>query len=319
MSKYRNKLPQLNGKICITDGGLETTLCFQQNIDLPEFAAFVMLENGEGINTLRDYFRSYIKIALDKEVGFVLESPTWRANPDWATKIGYSLERLDELNQLSITMLSELREAHETSHSPFVISGCVGPRDDGYNPSDYMNAEEAQKYHQRQIGVFSDAGVDMVTAITMTYPEEAIGIVKAAQACNVPAAISFTVETDGRLPNGESLASAVNGVDKETNQGAAYYMVNCAHPSHFHQELRSGEDWVSRVMGIRANASKLSHAELDEAEVLDDGDPEEFAQDYFKLTKVLPHLKVLGGCCGTDQRHIQAFCDAGVISPLIPL
>jgi S-methylmethionine-dependent homocysteine/selenocysteine methylase len=308
MSKYRTNLPQLNGNLFLTDGGIETTLIFHEGFDLPLFSAFVLLEKDEGRAALDKYFSTYARIAQQNEVGFVLESATWRANPDWAGKLGYSLDALADVNRKSIDMLTAIREQFENERSPMVISGCIGPRDDGYNPSVMMTAEEAEQYHATQIETFKDTAADMVTAITMTYVEEAIGVTRAAQAAGIPVVISFTLETDGCLPSGTPLKDAIEAVDAATGSGPAYYMINCAHPTHFADKLSSGEDWVSRLRGLRANASSRSHEELDEAEDLDEGNPVELGQQYRELFDLLPNLTVLGGCCGTDHRHIEQAC-----------
>jgi len=311
MPKFRHQLPQLEESLFITDGGLETTLVFHEGIELPEFAAFDLLKDETGTTLLNDYFRSYLDIAKRYGLGFILESATWRANPDWAEAIGYDPDELDTLNRRAVEMLHALR-AQANHDAPLVVSGCVGPRDDGYNPANIMTAPAAEQYHARQIHVFDEAGVDMISAITMTNVAEAAGITNAAQARGIPTAISFTVETDGRLPTGESLADAVAQVDSLTNGGPAYYMVNCAHPSHFEAQLDETSAWVRRIRGIRANASRCSHEELDAATELDDGNPHELAENYRQLLNRLPHLRVLGGCCGTDLRHIAAIADACV-------
>ena len=191
-----------------------------------------------------------------------------------------------------------------------VISGCVGPRGDGYNPATLMSAAEAHAYHSEQIDIFRDTAADMVTAITMTYPEEAIGIARAGQAAGMPVAIAFTVETDGKLPTGATLKDAIRAVDDATAGAPAYYMINCAHPTHFSDALEDGGSWVSRLRGIRANASRKSHAELDEATELDAGDPMELGALYRDLRHRFGHINVLGGCCGTDHRHIGEICKA---------
>jgi S-methylmethionine-dependent homocysteine/selenocysteine methylase len=307
--RYRRALPQLDGRPFLTDGGLETTLIFLDGLDLPEFAAFPLLADDEGIEALRRYYVPYAELARERGVGFVLESPTWRANPDWAARIGYSEADLDRLNRKAISLMEEIRAEYETPDAPFVISGCIGPQGDGYRPDELFSADEAERYHATQIGTFADTAADMVGAITMTYPQEAIGIVRAASGAGLPAAISFTVETDGRLPNGQELVEAIEQVDGETGAAAAYFMVNCAHPTHFEHVLEPGP-WLGRIRGIRANASTMSHAELDEAEELDDGDPDDLAARYVELRTRLPNLNVLGGCCGTDDRHVDRICSA---------
>jgi S-methylmethionine-dependent homocysteine/selenocysteine methylase len=305
MPKYRDHLPQLDGGIFLTDGGLETTLIFHDKLELPYFAAFRLLNDGAGSDALRKYYRSYATIACTNGFGFVLESPTWRANPDWSEKLGYSNAALDDVNRLAVAMMRELREEFQSPHSPMVISGCVGPRGDGYDPGQVMSETEAEAYHRQQIGVFRGTEADMVTAITITNTPEAIGIVRASHALGLPVVISFTLETDGRLPTRQSLKKAIDAVDAATHKGPAYYMINCAHPTHFDTAIATGEPWVKRLRGIRANASKLSHTELNEAPGLDDGNPRELAGQYADLLRRHPQINVLGGCCGTDHRHIE--------------
>jgi S-methylmethionine-dependent homocysteine/selenocysteine methylase len=314
MAKHRNSLPQLADGLFLTDGGIETTLVFLEGFELPYFAAFHLMANERGQNALRDYYRRYVTIATAQGLGFIFESPTWRASTDWADKLGYSPLALADVNRKSIQLMVELRNAHETKAAPMVISGCVGPRGDGYDPGQVMSVAEAEAYHAGQIRTFSETEADMVTAITMTNTNEAVGVVRAAAAAAMPVAISFTVETDGRLPTGQTLQDAVEAVDAATDRVPAYYMINCAHPTHFEAALATEKDWVKRLRGIRANASKRSHAELDQAKDLDAGDPVELGRQYRQLRRRLGHLTVLGGCCGTDHRHVEQICLA-CISP----
>lgn len=304
MPRYRHKLPQLQDQLFLTDAGIETTLIFHEGQDLPYFAAFDLLRTESGRQVLLKYFRSHANIAVEHGLGFILESATWRASADWAKLLGYSAEQLAQANHQAIAMLVGLRDVLESEFSPMVISGCVGPRGDGYDPGTVMSPTEAERYHSEQIASFAASEADLITAITMTNTNEAIGIARAAQAAGIPSVISFTVETDGRLPTGQPLGEAVQAVDAASNGAPAYYMINCAHPTHFDTVLEPG-DWMQRVRGIRANASTCSHAELDEAETLDDGNPAELGQQYAELRRRFPHINVLGGCCGTDHRHIQ--------------
>jgi S-methylmethionine-dependent homocysteine/selenocysteine methylase len=308
--KYRDRLPQLGGDLFLTDGGIETVLIFHEGLDLPAFAAFDLLKDGDGTDRLRSYYTPYVRLARERGVGFVLESPTWRASPRWAEQLGYDREQLDILNRKAIALLEQIRAEHEEGGPPLVISGCIGPQDDGYNPTELLSAEAAQEYHSTQIGTFADTAADMVTAITMTYADEAIGIARAAAQAGIPAAISFTVETDGRLPSGQALGEAIEQVDRETGESPSYYMINCAHPTHFASVVEEGDGWRERIRGLRANASTRSHAELDEAEELDEGDPADLGARYAELREQLPRLCVLGGCCGTDHRHIAEIRDA---------
>lgn len=302
--KYRTRLPQLGDRPFLTDGGLETTLIFQDGWDLPMFASFPLLETERGLKALVDYYERYIGIAVRNACGFVLEAVSWRASLDWGAKIGYDRVALERLNRHAVDMLVKLRKAHETASSPMPISGCIGPRGDGYRWA-AMTVHDAQTFHAFQADIFADTQADLITAMTMTSVNEAIGITRAAQDAGMPVVISFTLETDGRLPNGDTLMNAIAAVDAATKDGPAYYMINCAHPTHFAATLDDGGSWIKRIRGLRANASHRSHAELDEATDLDAGNPVDLGQQYRAILSRHRHIKVLGGCCGTDHRHVE--------------
>ncbi|MBY3207186.1 homocysteine S-methyltransferase family protein [Rhizobium laguerreae] len=309
MAKYRNVLPQLKGGTFITDGGMETTMIFQEGIELPHFAAFILLASEDGRQRMRNYYRRYLDVARRHGTGFVLDTATWRANPDWGQKLNYTTEALKAVNEEAVDLLVGLRSAYERPEQPIVISGAIGPRGDGYKAGN-MDAAEAEDYHAFQIGAFARTEADMVSAFTLTNIDEAIGVARAAQALGMPSAISFTLETDGRLVTGRSLQEAIETTDAMTGGAPAYYMINCAHPTHFETALDHGSAWVKRISGIRANASTMSHEQLDNSETLDAGDPEDLGRRYRKLIDRMPALSVLGGCCGTDHRHVAAICEA---------
>jgi S-methylmethionine-dependent homocysteine/selenocysteine methylase len=301
------RLPQLDGETVVADGGLETTLTFHYGLDLPCFAAFPLLDSDEGREHLRRYFAPYLAVAAEHGTAFALDAPTWRANPDWGAQLGYDAAGLDRINRDAVAFAKELGAAHD---GPTVVNGVIGPRRDAYTADDTMTADEAEEYHAPQLRSFAGAGADLATALTLTNVPEAVGIVRAAAAAGVPVAIGFTVETDGRLPTGQTLSDAVSAVDAETDGQAAYFVINCAHPDHFVDALPADPAVARRIVGLRANASRKSHAELDESETLDDGDPDELAASYRALREKLPALSLLGGCCGTDDRHVAAICAA---------
>ena len=292
----------------LTDAGLETVLLFQHGVDLPHFAAFPLLESDDGRTLLRDYYEPFLRLADERGVGFVLSSPTWRANADWGTLLGYDAERLAAVNRAAVSFLERLRAGRDT----VVIEGCVGPRSDAYRPTLRMDPDEAERYHAPQLRVFSDSGCAQASALTLSYVEEAIGIVRASTAAGLPVVIGFTVETDGRLPGGDSIEQAIDAVDVATDGAALAFMINCAHPTHFADALPEGAA-RNRIQALRANASTKSHEELDASETLDSGDPEDLAARYVALRRELPALEVLGGCCGTDIRHVTAICDAWTV------
>ena len=311
MGIFTQQLPQLADKVFITDGGLETDLVFHHQLDLPYFAAYDLLRHQQGYDTLFDYYKSYAELAKSYQLGLILETVTWRANTDWGGKIGDSpqdLENLENFNLQSVKLLEHVREEYGIAETPIVISGCIGPRGDGYVPSQKMTSSEAQDYHSVQIATFAQSNADMIAAITLNYVEEAIGITLAAQEHDLPVCISFTVETDGKLPTGDTLVEAIHAVDRATDRGPAYYMINCAHPTHFSHLFRAQDRLLNRVKGLRGNASCLSHDELNESEALDEGNPTQFGAELSDLKAMSPHLTVLGGCCGTDHRHIEEIC-----------
>jgi S-methylmethionine-dependent homocysteine/selenocysteine methylase len=309
MGNYRNRLPQLSTGLFATDAGLETTLIFHHGRALRHFAAFDLLREEAGAAILQRYFQRYAEIAASHAMGLILESATWRASRDWGARLGYDDATLADVNRRSIALLQEIRRAFETPTRPIVISGNVGPRGDGYQPTCRMTVREAADYHAQQIATFAGTDADMVAAFTMNYVAEAIGVTTAAKSLDMPIAISFTLETDGRLPSGDTLEQAIVRTDEATGGYPAYYMINCAHPTHFAHVLRDGP-CTSRIRGVRANASRRSHRELDESTELDEGNPRELAEQYRQLHARLPALAVVGGCCGTDHRHVTAICAA---------
>ena len=309
LAKYRYNLPQLEDGTYLSDGGMETALIFNDGLDLPHFASFILLETEKGREHLVKYYESFLAIAKQRGVGFILDTVTWRANRDWGAKLDYDAKALDRINLAAIDLIADLRSKWQSAATQCVLNGVVGPRGDGYKAG-RMDASEAQDYHAAQIASFEGSQADMVSAITMNTIFEAVGIARAAEAARMPCVISFTVETDGKLAGGETLRQAIEATDEATGGAPAYYMVNCAHPSHFEHALAAEETWVKRVLGVRANASTKSHAELDESPTLDIGDPVDLGRRYHALRQSIPRLRVYGGCCGTDHRHIAAICEA---------
>jgi homocysteine S-methyltransferase len=291
----------------LTDSGLETWLVFHRGIDLPHFASFPLLDDDRGREALRTYFADHLDIAAGAGCALVLETPTWRANADWGARLGYDAAALERVNRDAVRFLREVATGRGVD---VVVSGNIGPRGDGYAPDRELPADEAAAYHRPQIDAFAAEGADRVTMLTATHAGEATGVVRAAAEAGVPAVVAFTVETDGRLPNGQPLDEAIGEVDAATGGAALHFGLNCAHPDHFTGALDGGGPEIARLGLLRANASRLSHAELDEAEELDDGDPEELAGQYAALVARHPHLAVLGGCCGTDARHVAAIAAA---------
>ena len=307
--RYRNALPQLEGELFLTDAGMETDLIFNRDVELREFAAHTALESDAGRHALVDYYRGFLSLARAYRTGFVLDSTTWKAHPHWAHDLGATLDELERANHRAIELIAERRDEYADDAVPIVLNGVVGPRGDAYAPEELVGAREAEDYHARQVGWFAGSEVDMITGMTFTQAPEATGLVRAARGAGVPVVVSFTLETDGRLPSGQSLADAIAEVDGETDAAAAHFMINCAHPDHF-VDIVSVGDWRRRIRGFRCNASRCSHAELDAAETLDAGNPLELGQLYRGLAGRMPWANVFGGCCGSGIRHLSAIVSA---------
>ncbi len=309
MVNMRNALPQHDGEIYLTDAGVETDLIFNHGIEIREFAAHTLLDDAIGLNALINYFTGFLELAREREVGFILDSQTWKAHSHWAHALGSSNEELQYANQRSLRVMSELRSTFSSNARPIVLNAVVGPRGDAYVSEHRWSVDDARKYHSKQMSWLSETEADMVTAMTFTSSDEASGLVMAAQDFGLPAVVSFTVETDGRLPSGETIQDAIQSVDCRTDASAEYFMVNCAHPTHFSHILRDA-DWARRIRGLRCNASAKSHAELDASEFLDDGDPFEMGHQNAALRAEMPWLHIFGGCCGSDLRHVTEIANA---------
>jgi len=306
----RESLSFDDGALFLTDAGMETALIFHQGQELPSFATFPLLESETGRDALRTYYEPFLELARTRGAGFILGGCTWRASADWGAGLGYDAAALADVNRRAMAFVDDMRASAPVSDHPVVLEAPIGPRGDAYAPSSLMSADEAERYHTAQMQTLADTPVELITALTVTYADEATGMVRAARAAGLPVAVSFTVETDGRLPSGQTLRAAIEQVDAETDGAPLHYMINCAHPTHFEGALADGDPWVARIRGLRANASTRSHAELDDSEDLDDGDPADLAERHVALRGALPNLTILGGCCGTDIRHVTSICDA---------
>ena len=290
---------------------METTLIFQEGIELPHFAAFVLLDSAEGRQKLKQYYASYLAVARDHGTGFVLDSPTWRANPDWGAKLGYDAAALKAINVRSIAFLEELRASWERPGAPCVISGAIGPRGDGYKAGN-MTADEAEAYHGAQIAAFVEAGADMVTAYTLNSINEAIGVTRAARALGIQAAISFTVETDGRLVRGRNVAGGDRSRGSRDRRCAGIFSDQLRPSNAFRARVEGGRgldraySWhpgqcldeepcrTRQIRNARCRRPGRSRAALSQSQ-------ERVSEDAHS-----------GGCCGTDHRHAKAICEACV-------
>lgn len=298
-------LPQLSGRVFLTDAGLETDLIFNHGVEIREFAAHTLLPILADREKMAEYFRGYLRLAQELGTGYILDAPTWKSHPQWAADLGEDEAAQRRANHEAIAFIAGLRDEFPDAEGPVLLNAVIGPRGDAYAPDATISAEQAEAYHATQLGWLAETEVDMVTALTHTQGDEAAGFSRAAKAAGLPHVISFTVETDGRLPTGETLAEAIVKVDAASCGAVGYFMVNCARPDHFAGELTDA-GWARRIRGLRCNASRKSHAELDASDTLDDGNPDELARQYAEIKARMPWLNVFGGCCGSDLRHVTA-------------
>jgi len=311
MSLYREHLPQLSGGLFLADAGIETDLIFNHGIEISEFAAHTLLPDARGRRAMADYFRGFLSLARDSGAGFILDSQTWKAHPHWADALGATVEELRLANRESIDFIAGLRDEFAGDGMPIVLAGIVGPRGDAYAPEATVAAREAEEYHATQVDWLAETAADFIAGTTFSQSDEATGLVRAARAAGMPVVISFTVETDGRLPTGQPLGDAIRAVDDATGSAAAYFGVNCAHPDHFFHVLEDA-DWARRIRSLRCNASRRSHAELDASDTLDAGNPTELGSQYEAILRRMPWVNIVGGCCGTDLRHVTEIARAAM-------
>lgn len=314
MAVNHNILPHLSNRVFLTEGGLDTTPIFLQGFDLPSFAPFDLSNERKGFVAIKTYYQEYLQFARDHHMGFILDSPTWRANRYWIQKMGYPDSALIDINKKAIDLMLELREEFRDGMMSVPIGGCIGPCGIGYVKEQVMTVDEAEKYHAGQVEIFSQTPVDFISVIAINYVEEALGIVRAVNAVDIPVVISFSLDKNGKLPSGMNLKEAITLVDKGVNEPPIYFMVHCAHPFHFIADMQGGsvskEPWVKRIRGIRAIATSQNHFEPEVDKECEFEDPVDLAKAYGKLKNQFKHLNIFGSYCGTDKEHLMTIINA---------
>ena len=309
MPRHRSSLPQLSGDIFLADAGVETDLIFNHGIEIREFAAHTLLPTPDGRAALTRYFEGFLDLAKHQNTGFILDTVTWKAHRHWAKALDASEDELKAANEENVRFIADLRARYLDNTKPIVLNAVMGPCGDAYRPEAVIEMNDAEAYFSQQLQWLAETEDDMVTALTFNQSGEAAGLSMAAKKVGLPVVVSFTVETNGALPTGQSLADAITEVDAATDHYPSYYMINCAHPDHFGGSLHDAQ-WARRIRGLRANASRKSHAELDASTELDAGNAHELAQQYRALADRMPWLNVFGGCCGSDLRHVAEIARA---------
>ncbi|MCP5083255.1 MAG: homocysteine S-methyltransferase family protein [Alphaproteobacteria bacterium] len=305
-----SKLPQMNGKICLTEGGIETYMQYKKGHELRHFCLFDLLNDAQAVTDLRTYHERLIEVALKHKVGAILDGLHYRTSQYWGELLGYSRQELREIVVQGIEFYKGLAKQYETVESPMPVSGVVGPRGDAYAVGHIMTVDEAEDYHSEQLRTMKQAGADFATALTFSQVDEAIGVVRASQTLDFAVVVSFALGADGKLKTGPSLGAAIAAVDAATQNGPAYYMVNCTHPVDFAPAFNAPGPWVDRLGGLRPNASSLAHGVLCQLGRLEEGNPVELGQQMADMATRFPQINVWGGCCGTDYAHIDQIAAA---------
>lgn len=295
--------PRLDDRIYITEGGIETEILYKWGFELPEFSMYPLLDNADAMKTIHAMFDRVFAAAAAHDAGIVLAGLDYRASPDWAEKIGYSRDQLDAFIHRNIAFLKGRREAHADRVRDVYIAATCGPRGDAYGTGGTITEDEAEAYHAFQIAASKAAGADLVIGITFNNIPESIGFVRAAQDVGIPVGISLTLTPEGVMRSGPSLQQAVEEIDAATDGAAAWFGTNCAHPVEFEPALNGGA-WTDRLRYVRPNASKMDKIALCKLGHLEDGDPEELGGQMADLKRRFPQADILGGCCGTDERHL---------------
>lgn len=290
----------------LTEGGVYTHLMFDLNVELRNLAAFELLFDASKEAILKDLHRTFADIAIKYGVSIILDTETWRASSNWYKLVGTSAKQQTKIHPLALASSRRLadyvRDKSEGKVNAIVV-GTMGPLNDAYKFDKDLSVEVARNYHRAQMLEFKANKAGAVGAYTLSTSTEALAIALEAKDATIPCFLSFTVETDGTLPSGESLQMAVERVDEETQNSVLFFMVNCAHPRHVRKAVENDGAWIQRIRGVRGNASIKSHEELNNSTELHSGDPVQFANDLLSLRDIFPQLVVMGGCCGTSPDH----------------
>ena len=297
-------LPRVDGTYYLTEGGIETEIMYKYGFELPHFAMFPLLDNPEALTAMKGIWQRSLRAAADNGFNAIMNGVDYRASPDWGALLGYTPDGLASMQMRAIDFLRDVARDFEQDIDTIIISGTIGPRGDAYSRNETITADVAEEYHSVQLATLKKAGVDMAWAMTFNNIPEAVGTIRAAENTGIPIAMGLSLDSSSRLNSGPSMAEAVPEIDAQTNSAAAFFGLNCSHPLEFEPALDGGE-WMKRLRSIRPNASPMDKIALCKIGHLEDGDPDELAQQMLDVARRMPHMDIFGGCCGTDERHLS--------------
>ena len=286
--------------LILTEAAIVERLRRSGRVELhPTLVHAALVYDAEGRAEMARLFQGYVSIAAAAGVPIIMSAPTWRANYERVRDAGVN----PDVNGDAVRFLLDLREAQGADASMAKVGGYIGCKNDCYRPREGLSAAEGEEFHWWQIERLARAGVDFLMAATLPNIGEAIGIARAMERTGVPYIISFVIGTDGRVLDGTSLWDAVQWVDASTSTQPLCYMVNCSYPTFLRAEEQPSE-LFTRLLGYQGNSSALSHSELDGSDRLQVEDIAAWAEEMLRLNSEYG-VKILGGCCGTDEAHLQ--------------
>jgi S-methylmethionine-dependent homocysteine/selenocysteine methylase len=286
----------------LMEGAVAERIKHEFNIELNEKTALAgLIYTEKGRSALTSIYTEYLHIAEKHHLPFIVTTPTRRANHIRVKEAGYDEKIIYE----NAAFLQTLQKNAGTTMFTGGLMGCKG---DAYTASEALAAEDAYEFHTWQASLFRDAGVDFLYAGIMPALPEAEGMAKAMEHTDLPYIISFMIRKDGKLIDGTTISDAVQKIDASTERKPVCYMANCIHPVILQQALSHPFNCTrfvkERFHGIQANTSALSPEELNNSPELITSDGASLADEMMNLAKYV-HIKIFGGCCGTDASHME--------------
>jgi homocysteine S-methyltransferase len=272
----------------------------------------------EGQRALVALWNGYLDAILPTGLPALLLTPTWRASRERGGGAGFEFDRL---NGEGARLLGDLRREREGGAAPILVGGLLGCAGDAYRPEEGLGEEDSFRYHLPQATALAEAGVDFLLASTLPALPEAIGLARAMASTGLPAVVGFVFRPSGTLLDGTPVEEAIERIDGRcgrSGEAPAGYLATCTHPDTLGEALSGngvGPRTRGRLLGIQGNGSRLSPEELDGREAVDSTEPTDFAGAMLDLRRRFG-LRIFGGCCGTDERHIDALARA--LSPASP-
>lgn len=297
------------GAPILADAAIETRIMFETRVRMdPHIQVAALLERPRGRAALREIYATYLDVAWAHGLPIVMGTPTFRASRRYVERARRpAAETVRRLNTEAVAFLNEIRDQGE--HDPVFLAGVIGPYGDAYSPDDCLNHLDGADYHLEQVRALAEAGVDALFAPTFPSIEEAHGVAMAMATTELPYAIGFVLDHRGRMLDGTYLHDAIERIDNAVVPAPAWYAISCVHPTVARTALAdlasAGGGALTRLREVKANGSRLAPDELVSLDHADSDEPDIFGEAMHQLG-IDFDVQILGGCCGTDSRHLAA-------------